>query len=456
MKKTSDFDSCLIRHDYKRAVYRAMLSELPPGEIIEFFHFAPLIVDGEQVQGKRLFDLLWAEKGKITCEFDYRLDNHLERFLISKNRDTASILKKVLWLNNNSTHIPGKILLTWFYPKLESIFDSVDTRDMVFSMITIFTEKWLPNHIHRRVMRREEGDWVHSIMMYHVDPFMPCVLDWDLELIAGPQIINSPLMFALPPFEDYEVVSEYRRPETVVWVPEDRPVARDGLWFIQDEEYGREESFSKFCGEKEIDLSRFGLEDRMVMVCGRDYFCPIRKRVVLHAGAAYGAPTCMSSVRHRKLKDTRKGGMGVFIQDMVQEELISDSDLDGKHEALIALLSKDPRFEYHVADESLSLNGRHFTKGVPAKILKYLFEAHLHEAKSDFEYRELKRIFEITQGQKNSNFEVRFYRLVEKLNDECPAIRIEKTGRGRFSLRVTGGLQYRETTPAGEVAGAGR
>jgi hypothetical protein len=64
MNKLSDFDSSLIRHDYKRAVYRAMLSELPPGEIIEFFHLTPLIVDGEQIQGKRLFDLIWAEKGK--------------------------------------------------------------------------------------------------------------------------------------------------------------------------------------------------------------------------------------------------------------------------------------------------------------------------------------------------------------------------------------------------------
>lgn len=50
MKQTPDFDSNLIRHDYKRTVYRAMLSELPPGEIIEFFHSAPLIVEGEQVK----------------------------------------------------------------------------------------------------------------------------------------------------------------------------------------------------------------------------------------------------------------------------------------------------------------------------------------------------------------------------------------------------------------------
>lgn len=332
----------LIRHDYKRAVYRAMLSELPPQDVIEFFNLESLILDGEPVQGKRLFELLWSEKGKITCCYDYKLDNRMERFLISKGKDTAAILKKVLWLNNNSTHIPGKVLLTWFYPKLEAVFDSVDTRDMVFAMITIFTENWLPHHIHRRVKRWEEGDWTHSVMIFHADPIIPGLENWDLELIAGPQILNSPGMFALPPFEGFGMISEYCEAETIIWDLEDRPVREGVQWFIRGEAYGRVRSFLDFCAEKEIDLS-----------------------------------------------------------------------------------------------------------------MKHLFEAHVHESKCDFEYRDLKRIFEITQGQKNSNFEVRFYRLVDKLNRECPGVRIEKTGRGQFRLYVGEGFQYRAIHGSAELAGIG-
>lgn len=37
-------------------------------------------------------------------------------------------------------------------------------------------------------------------------------------------------------------------------------------------------------------------------------------------------------------------------------------------------------------------------------------------------------------GQKNSNFEVRFYRLVEKLGERCPEFRIEEAERGRFTV----------------------
>jgi hypothetical protein len=323
----------------------------------------------------------------------------------------------------------------------------------VFTMITIFTENWLPNHIHRRVKRWDDGEWISSVMIYHVDPYMACINEWDLELIAGPQVVNSPVMFGLPPFESFELISEFRAPETVIWAPEDCPVRDGGRLLIRGEDYGREQSFSEFCRERDLDLAKFGLTDRAVVVCTRDYHCPLRNRVVLHAGAAYGSPTGLHKVRHRKLKETGKGGLGVFIEDMVQEDSLADSGLESKHQAVIDLLTRDPRFEYHLSDESLNLNGRYFIKGVPAKILKHLFESHLQEGKTDFEYRDLKRIFEITHGQKNSNFEVRFYRLIEKLNGECPSIRIEKTGRGRFRLDVAGRLQYREIAVATAESG---
>lgn len=116
----------------------------------------------------------------------------------------------------------------------------------------------------------------------------------------------------------------------------------------------------------------------------------------------------------------------------------------GKHHALMATLTGRAGYVYFTEDESLTLNGRHFTKGVQAKILKALLEDHLAVGKRDFEYRDFKRRFEITLGQKNSNFEIRFARLAEKLEaDEC-GLRIEKTGRGRFRLLVTGLLELRE------------
>jgi hypothetical protein len=76
--------------------------------------------------------------------------------------------------------------------------------------------------------------------------------------------------------------------------------------------------------------------------------------------------------------------------------------------------------------------------------MKSLLEAYARTGKQEFEYRDFKRDFEISLGQKNPNFEVRFYRLVEKLRVESQGVRIEKTGRGRFRFSVDGEFGYRE------------
>jgi hypothetical protein len=139
----------LIRHDYKKACYRALLSEFTPEEVAEFFDKVPMLLDGRHIKGPELYKLLWSDKAKIPEFWDYTTDNHIERFLIDKGRDIKTMLARILWLNNRSTVIPGRVLLTWFYPKLESLFNSIDTRDMVFSFIALFTENWLPGHVHR-------------------------------------------------------------------------------------------------------------------------------------------------------------------------------------------------------------------------------------------------------------------------------------------------------------------
>ncbi len=77
-------------------------------------------------------------------------------------------------------------------------------------------------------------------------------------------------------------------------------------------------------------------------------------------------------------------------------------------------------------------------------MMKALLEADVHEVKREFEYRELKRDMQIILGQKSSNFEVRFYRRVEKPRAESQGVRIEKTSRSRFQLSVDGGFSYRE------------
>jgi hypothetical protein len=124
------------------------------------------------------------------------------------------------------------------------------------------------------------------------------------------------------------------------------------------------------------------------------------------------------------------------VDDIGDEEGPLARAVIGKHESALALTREKVRLTWHPGDETLACNGETLVKGVPAKILKSMVQAYISEGRVSFEYREFKRDFDISLGQKNSNFEVRFYRLIERLQEKCPSLAIAKAGRGRFELHV--------------------
>jgi hypothetical protein len=445
MSTFGNSNQTLIRHDFKRAYYRVLLSEFDAGDIIRLIAQAPLAIGEKRYSLEEVFGLLWQDRGKVPFAWDCATDNDLEPFLVSKGRSMEWFMRKVLWLNNNSSVMPGKVLLSWFYPKLESMFSALDAREFLFPLITLHNENWMPNVTSRRVAKREEGDWIKSVLVFIHDSGYAERLDWDFDSIAGPQFLAVPGTLAMPHFEKHVMIADTRHAERVVWKAEDAPRYAGDSMLIQGEPYGKKTSFAAFCRKADINLEKYQPPDLPVVEMERDYFCPERKRIVLYRGCAYGAPVYLHSIEHRKIAHMPKDLLGTIVSDLVREDELRLDVLESKHLALLASLDEPYAFRYHHADESMTLNGATFIKGISAKILKYLLEAYLAEGRCRFEYKELKRQFDITLGQKNSNFEIRFYRLVEKLENESPGFRIERTGRGKFrviakpSVRFAGG-----------------
>ena len=421
-----------------------MLSDFEINEIKDYFEKVPLIVENKKYTLAEVFALLWKEKGKVPFAWDCATDNELEPFLIAKGRSLNSFMKKVLWLNNNSSVIPGKVLLSWFYPKLESLFSAIDARDLVFPLITMHNENWMPNVTSRRIKKWEEGDWIKSVMVFIHDSSFSERLDWDFDVIAGPQLLAVPGMLGMPHFERHIMLADTRHVERIIWRKEDAVEYSGNIMLIGGMPFGKCMSFKMFCEKLDLDLEKFKPPASVVCVMDTDYFCPERNRIVLFNGCAYGSPLYLHSIEHRKTVHLKKDLLKNIVSDLVREDEMNVDVLEARHLALIASVTEKTEFQYFKVDESMALNGSTLIKGISAKILKYLVEAYLNEGRCEFEYRELKRQFEITLGQKNSNFEVRFYRLVEKLEEKCPSIVIEKKGRGRFTLAVKAKLSFEE------------
>lgn len=432
----------LMRHDFKRAYYRVLLSEFEPEDIKSLLSQTPLEIAGKRFSLTEVCELLWQDRGKVPFAWDCATDNDLEPFLVSKGRTMEWFMNKVLWLNNNSSVIPGKVLLSWFYPKLESMFGALDARELLFPLITLHNENWMPNVTSRRVKKWEDGEWIKSVLVFIHDSTFAERLDWDFDSIAGPQFLAVPGMLAMPHFERHVMISDTRHVERVIWNEADAPSYSGDSMLIRGGIYGKRRSFSSFCRNADIDLGKFAPPDPPVIEMERDYFCPLRKRTVLYAGCAYGAPVYLHSIEHRKIAQMKKDLLRNIVSDLVREDEMKMDDLESRHQSLLAILKETHYFRYFQSDESLTLNDVSFIKGISAKILKYLLEAYLIDGRRTFEYKELKRQIEITLGQKNPNFEIRFYRLMEKLDSDSPGLRIERTGRGKFRIVTQGDIHF--------------
>jgi hypothetical protein len=79
-------------------------------------------------------------------------------------------------------------------------------------------------------------------------------------------------------------------------------------------------------------------------------------------------------------------------------------------------------------------------------------QGHPESGKREFEYWELKKSHEIPGGMKPQNFEIRFYRLMEKLEKENQGIGIEKIGRGKFLFNIHAPFTNTENRTYGDTA----
>jgi adenylate cyclase len=94
------------------------------------------------------------------------------------------------------------------------------------------------------------------------------------------------------------------------------------------------------------------------------------------------------------------------------------------------------RLRRFVENDSVFVGQDYLIKGVAGSILWRLLRAHLEEGRSDHTNRELRLDPAIRLPDLSENLEARLILLQRRLEERCPDLRIEKTGRGRFRFSV--------------------
>ena len=112
-----------------------------------------------------------------------------------------------------------------------------------------------------------------------------------------------------------------------------------------------------------------------------------------------------------------------------------------------APLPQQPAMEvrHYRADDSVFVDGDYLIKGVPGAILWKLLRVVQDSGRCQFTNRELRlAAAELKLPEITDNLEARLILLQRRLAERCPALAIEKTGRGQFCLRVGVGVRLVE------------
>jgi hypothetical protein len=143
----------------------------------------------------------------------------------------------------------------------------------------------------------------------------------------------------------------------------------------------------------------------------------------------------------------------VAIAAQVGLAILSLRDQEVEAPAVVAAPAEAPEVStvtvavrHYAVDDSVFLNDDYLIKGVAGAILAKLLREYRETGRTDFTNRELRLDPTLKLPDLSDNLEARLVLLHRRLAERSPYVQIERTGRGRFRLRV--GCQLSFAHPA--------
>jgi hypothetical protein len=425
-----------VRNDFLSLLYFGFLREFSFDETARFWEACPLKIGGKTLTGRKLYEHISDPGRKTGFECVFKILNALEPFFIAHHRDCKAFLREMILNLRHGASLAPSFALWAVMPLMRRFLESRDPRSLLLSAIQTINSRARPGTLQKCIRTVKRGATYHALILFSPDPtFKREFTAVDGELFFAQTLQCGPARLGLAPFDSYSMIAECQT--ALQRVSEHVAELKDGVFFLADEMYGKQCMFSDFCSRRDIDPG-MAIPDRSVIVVERDYRCPKRKRIVLHAGCAYGAPVYMYEMKYRGSPATPS--FRQIIEDSLEAEP-ANSEISDLHRAFLASRQCRLEFTFDYASEYVLLNGTYLTRGIQARILAYMLDNY-QRGKSSFSYAELASDPSLISHPSNTGLAIRLSRLQKILRDACPALSITPTRRGGFELECTGNLRY--------------
>lgn len=387
-------------------------------------------------QSKKLLDDLWVEDGSLPLECNKDILNALTRWLFARGENPDVFADRIFAQYKNPYAVPKRVILRSYLPFISRFYAATDQRHLLLEALrerSLFHEEY--QFFCKCEGEKDRCDYI--VNFKDCEASCPMYARWIVKSLQ-----NAPLYLDLPSFETATIRATFQSAELSL-LERRRGVLDNDIFYVDGLAVGKKVPFGDCLRAYGINLQRPELENRSCIRIDQNVNDGLTGCPLLFKDCYYSAPVSITEFRYA-------GGMrchdpfSKLMSALVKDEFVVWSPLQKAHDALMHRINNVAEVIYYEADDSISVNGKHLMRNVPARILRNILREYSKTGREEFENREFKRDPEICIDALNPNFESRLNRVVDHLQKVSDIMGLDRHRRGGFRFEPHCHIEFRE------------
>jgi len=395
------------------------------------------LVQNASVSSRKLIENAWQEDEMVSVEDNALIIEGFSNWLLSKGENLDAFADRMFEKMKHLNSVPKRAILRSYLPFIRDFYEMQDQRQGVLQCNekrNLFRENMhfvegpvVENNRHDYLLTRDNGE-NHPAAVYS---------SWLLRSLQ-----QAPCLLDLPAYETINTLCcQYSAEEALLGR---LAGSQEGdTFYVSGIAVGKVVKFAECLSKLPLNLNLSDVGDKLCVRVDTDVIDTFTGTHLLFKGRYYGAPVSIAEFVY--VKDVRtKDPFSGLISSLVQEEYSVWPPVQKAHDELLHKINHVAEIVYYEADDSISVNGKHLMRNVPARILRNVLREYSQTGREEFENREFKRDPEICIDPVNPNFESRLNRVVDHLEKVSDVMSLNRHRRGGFRFEPHCHIDFRE------------